>query len=72
MKYLVTKIKFFIIFNKSQIDLMIIVLVYLLCIASNLSDITHCSPTPGNSPFSGCEEAHKLALENLKKNYAEK
>ena len=72
MEYLITKIRFFLIFHKKKIDILILFLFYLLFIEANLLDITSCSPTPVDSGIPACLEAQELALKDLQKNSASK
>jgi hypothetical protein len=69
MKYLITKIKLFLILHKKEIDMLVLILFYLLFRGFNLLDIlTSCSPTPVDPGLPACLDAQKLALEDLQKN----
>lgn len=73
MKYLITKIKVFLILNKKKIDILILILFYLLFLEPNLLDIlTSCSPTPVDPGLPACLDAQQLAIEDLQKNSASK
>jgi hypothetical protein len=68
MKYLITKIKLFLILHKKEIDMLVLTLFYFLFRGFDLLDIlTSCSPTPVDPGLPACLDAQKLALQDLEK-----
>jgi hypothetical protein len=68
MKYLITKIKLFLLLHKKEVEMLILTLFYFLFRGFDLLDIlTSCSPTPVDPGLPACLDAQKLALQDLEK-----